>query len=507
MGPLLSDMNFQVLGKKNRYLCVDPDFPARGGDLIRRISILLFTLIITLSLVSLAHAAPQVVLNSQVLNFQDTQPTIENGRTLVPLRAIFDALGAQVQWDGDTQTVTATRAGTEIRLIIGGQAYKNGLPVALDVPAKIIDDRAMVPLRFIGEALGCQVNWDGNTQIINITDEPGTGTGRIEVHFIDVGQADAIYISLPDHSDILIDGGNVADGQTVVDYLRGRSVDDIELLIATHPHEDHIGGLPVVLDIFKVKRIIDSGATAGSGIYKEYSAKAAAEGALWEPDNYQTLVFGNTALQILTGPETWKDTNDYSVVCRLDTGDIEFLFTGDAGGPAEAALAGQLDAEILKVGHHGSRTSTSAGFLSKVKPEIAIISVGAGNSYGHPAPETLQRLESAGVTIYRTDTNGNLMVFVDGNTYSIGGSPQGPLDMPEPQAPPQLQPQVQPAPEAARISETDGQYVGSSKSNKYHYPSCRYAKQITPGNLIWFNGEIEAQRSGYVPCKVCRPPQ
>lgn len=473
---------------------------------MRRYLIVIITFLMLLTTATFTQAAPKVILNGQPLTFQDTVPTIENGRTLVPLRTIFESLGALVQWDGNTQTVTATKGNTEIKLVIGGQAYKNGQSVPLDVPAKIIDGRTMVPLRFVSEALGCKVGWGGETQTVTIISSGTGATGDvIEVHFIDVGQADAIFISIPGNNDILIDGGNEADGQTVVNYLKGRSVDDIELLIATHPHEDHIGGLPAILDAFKVERIIDSGASARSDIYSEYSDRKVAERAQYEPDNHQTITFGNTALQILTGPETWQDTNDYSVVCRLDTGEIEFLFTGDAEVPVEATLTGQLDAEILKVGHHGSQTSTSAVFLYKVKPEVAIISVGAGNRYGHPSAETIQRIEDAGIEVYRTDVNGDIMVFVDGNTYSVAASRRGPVEISVPQIPPQTQPQVQPIPAPAEEPKVEGQYVASVKSDKYHYPTCRYAEKIEPENLVWFKDSAAARSAGYSPCGICKP--
>lgn len=383
---------------------------------MKKTLVFIVTLLLAMSLARIAHSEPRVLLDGQAIVF-DVPPVIVEGRTLVPLRAIFEALGAEVGWDGNTQTVTATKATTEIKLIIGGQAYKNGQLVTLDVPAKIVDGRTMVPLRFVSEAMGSQVDWDGNTQIITITSSSGSVT--IKVHFIDVGQADAIYISLPNKNDILIDGGNKADGSLVVNYLKNQNVDDIELMIVTHPHEDHIGGLPAVLDAFIVEKIIDSGKAATTKIYKEYAAKAAAEGAVWEQDNRQVFSFGNVVLTIFTGTETWGNINDYSVVARLDTGEIEFLFMGDAEGPAENALTGEYRSEILKVGHHGSNTSSSTSLLSKVKAEVAVISVGKGNSYGHPSTDTLERLKSIGAKIYRTDLNGDIIILTDGTTYNV----------------------------------------------------------------------------------------
>ncbi len=249
-------------------------------------------------------AAPTVNLDGQQLSF-DVPPTIEDGRTLVPLRAIFEAMGATVSWDQDTQTATAVKGDTTVVLKIGSTTPTiNGQVKQLDVPAKIVSGRTLAPLRFVGEAFGGTVEWNQASQLVSITSVPTSGTppppapatSETFVHFIDVGQADAIYIELPNHNDILIDGGNKADGSLVVNYLKNLGVDDIELLIATHPHEDHIGGLPAVLDTFKVESILDSGYSASTAIYNQYSSKAQAEGCTWVSDNYQTYTWGAATL-------------------------------------------------------------------------------------------------------------------------------------------------------------------------------------------------------------------
>lgn len=466
---------------------------------LKRFLIPLLTLLFLLTMAVGALAAPTVQLDGQQLTF-DVPSVIEDGRTLVPLRAIFEAMGATVEWDQGTQTATAVKGNTAVVLRIGSTSPTiNGQVQKLDVPAKIVNGRTLAPLRFVGEAFGGTVSWDPTTQVITIVSGSPSGSAltvseQIKVHFIDVGQADSIYIQLPNNNDILIDGGNVADGPTVVNYLKKQGVDDIELMVATHPHEDHIGGLPDVLNAFQVEKVIDSGKSATSKIYNTYEAAVKAEGCAYEQDNYQTYTWGNTALQIYTGNETWDDINDYSVVCRLDTGDIEFLFTGDAETPVEAILKGDISAEVLKVGHHGSTSSTSAGFLSRIDPEIAIISVGADNTYGHPAPETVSRLQAAGLKVYRTDLNGNIIVSTDGKTYSV---------IPERSA--QVPAVVTPVnPDPVPFTQS-GQYVGSVKSDKYHKPSCRYAEAIDPGNEIWFDTEEEATAAGYQPCGVCKP--
>jgi len=396
---------------------------------VRKILIVLCTLLMCMVFTIPAIAAPTVILDGQQLSF-DVPPTIENGRTLVPLRAIFEAMGATVTWDGETRTAIGVKDNTTVRLPIGSvEPTINDTIHKLDVPGKIVNGRTLAPLRFIGEAFGGTVGWDGTTQTITITSGSGTVAEQIKVHYIDVGQADSIYIDLPKNNDILIDAGNRADGPLVVNYLNAQGVDDIELLIATHPHEDHIGGIPDVLDAFVVEQIIDSGYSINSQISNTFSTKATVEGN-YISDNYQHFTFGNVTFDILTGNETWGDNaNNYSVVSRLDTGDIEFLFMGDAETPVENILTGNLEAEILKVGHHGGSTSSSStAFLNKVDPEVAVICCGVNNKYGHPHQETLAKLENIKADIYRTDLNGNIIVSTDGTTYTVTCSTQVPAE-------------------------------------------------------------------------------
>ena len=163
----------------------------------------------------------------------------------------------------------------------------------------------------------------------------------------------------------------------------------------------------------------------------------------------------------------------------------------------EQSLTGTLNAEILKVGHHGSSSSSSLAFLNKVNPEVAVISCGAGNTYGHPHQETLKNLENVGAKIYRTDLNGTVVVRTNGHTYSIVTEKNltaSPIHQPAGTAP-------------ALLSDepTSWVYVGSSKSDKYHLPSCRYAENILPSNQVWFSSKAAAQAAGYVPCQVCKP--
>lgn len=247
---------------------------------------------------------------------------------------------------------------------------------------------------------------------------------NLVVNFIDVGQGDSTYIKCPNGRNILIDGGDSNAGEAVVRYLRSRGVVKIDLLIATHPDADHIGGLIDVVEQFLVGKFIDPGKTHTTDLYarllnlvktKRIPYDLGREGG--------SYAFDEVAIRILNPTDQlYPDTNDCSVVVELKYGDIKFLLPGDAAQAAETdmVLSKELSrCQILKAGHHGSSHSTTAEFLSSIKPEVAIISCGQDNRFGHPARGTLIRLESADCEFYRTDERGNIRVETDGRRYQL----------------------------------------------------------------------------------------
>jgi competence protein ComEC len=253
------------------------------------------------------------------------------------------------------------------------------------------------------------------------TSQPTAVTGNLQVHFIDVGQGDAILIDLGT-TEVLIDAGGKSPGVTdyIDDYVDGH----LEVIVATHPHADHIGGLIEVLDEFDVDNVWVNGDEATSKTYTDFMTEANDEGAqVHEARRGNTIVAGTLTFHVLNPiDQLFDNTNDNSIVMELSYGNIDFLFEGDAEIDAEVGMiaAGVLsDIDILKVGHHCSRTASSPAFLNVTKPEVAIYMAKIGNTYGHPHAESLAALLSAGATIYGTDTLGTIVISTDGSSFNI----------------------------------------------------------------------------------------
>jgi beta-lactamase superfamily II metal-dependent hydrolase len=250
-------------------------------------------------------------------------------------------------------------------------------------------------------------------------------TGDLRAYFLDVGQGDSSVILFKDRV-ILIDAGEADKGDTVVADLKKLGVTRIDLLVATHPHSDHIGGMQKVLDAFPVGRVLDSGIPSTSPVYEKFLTTIDRKQIPYLVAEQGQTIAVDPALRILVlSPPKERigdDLNTNSIVLRISYGTVNLLYTGDATTPAEEALMKTgypLDAQVLKIGHHGSSGSSSAAFLNRVHPEVAIISLGRDNDYGHPHKETLQRLKDAGPAVYRTDRNGTIAVVSNGNTFSL----------------------------------------------------------------------------------------
>ena len=252
-------------------------------------------------------------------------------------------------------------------------------------------------------------------------------TQQLEVHHIDVGQGESIYIELPDGSDILIDAGKSNYGSTVVNYLKGQEKDiDIEYLIATHPDADHVGGMQQVFKDLKVKNFIyPKDAPHTTQTWQNVLSLANAEGCtIKDSTPGTTFNIGGATMKFIHSSKDFSDNNDDSVVTYLDYKNAEFLFTGDIEAEAEADMVNKglvPNVDFMSIPHHGSKGSSTTSFVTKADPEYAIVSVGE-NSYGHPTNDALNKYTNIGAKVYRTDKLGNIVIKTDGNIATINGS-------------------------------------------------------------------------------------
>jgi competence protein ComEC len=245
----------------------------------------------------------------------------------------------------------------------------------------------------------------------------------LTVHFIDVGQGDSILIDMG-KTEILIDGGDRSPG--VFSYLDDYIDGPLEVMVATHTDADHIGGLIQVLAQFDVAEIWVNGYTASSKTFDDFMAAVNSEDAVVHEAKLGDIIrAGTLEFNVLNPPATlFSDPNNNSIVLTLDFRGTVFLFSGDAEIKAEEALLGQSvvsipDIDILKVGHHASRTASSAGYLAVLKPEIAVYMCASVNQYGHPHQETIEALHAAGAVLYGTEKYGTIKITVNGDGYII----------------------------------------------------------------------------------------
>jgi competence protein ComEC len=309
----------------------------------------------------------------------------------------------------------------------------------------------------------------------------------LQVVFFDVGQADCILLKTGNHA-MLIDAGNTGQDTLILNYLTEYGVTELDYLVATHPHADHIGAMAsVVKAMDNVGMVLMPDKTHTTKAFENLiNAIEEKNVPVSMPKPGDTFTLGDANMQVLApNSAVYNDLNDYSIVLRVEFGNTVFLFTGDADTKSEneqLANGLSLNADVLKVGHHGSRTSSTQKYLDAVAPSYAVINCGAGNTYGHPHKEAWARLTTTGAVIYRTDENGTIIFVTDGETISVtvtSGTGSTPAN---------TEPLL---------------YVGNKNSKTLHLQSCSSLPQEQ--NRAYFDSRQEAIDAGYTPCKTCKP--
>lgn len=408
----------------------------------------------------------------------------------------------------------------------------------------------------------------GGTSLGSIT-ASAANPSKMEVHFIDVGQGDATLIICGKHA-MLIDAGDSSKGTAIQNYLQKQNVEKLDYLVLTHPDSDHIGGAPVIITKFDIKSVFVSNYEKDNKDYQKLIQALDDKHAAYKTPQVGFRYFLGTAVITFLAPnDTYDNPNDSSIACIIQNGNTTFLFTGDAGEDAEQDILNNeqdISADVYHVGHHGSKYSTSEEFLEAVNPDYAIISCAEGNSYGHPHAETLNKLRTSGVEVYRTDEEGTIVATSDGKKIEFNvpasetwkaGEPSGSAKASslnkktqnqeiqlqatqnqgtQPQTSQSQASQTQgnaeqeKQPQSAQNQETQPQenqnqetlpaakdaaqnanssdnteltYVLNIKTKKFHKPSCSYLPTANRKDSSESRDSIVAQ--GYEPCKKCNP--
>ena len=335
---------------------------------------------------------------------------------------------------------------------------------------------------------------NNDTTVIPPAELPEDST--FEVHYLDVGQGDCSLVLCDGHA-MLIDGGESSESSKVYAYLKQHGISHLDYMVATHAHSDHIGGLSGALNYATVDTAFCPATDYDSKTFDSMVKYLDKQGiGITVPSAGDEFMLGSAHVQVLGPQKIYDDPNDTSIVMKVTYGETSFLFTGDAERTAEADIldAGyDLSSTVLKVGHHGSDTSTSYPFLREIMPEYAVIQVGKDNSYGHPTEDTLSRLRDAEVKVYRNDLQGDIVCSSDGKTVSFTTTKNESV---------QTNPTVVVTPEADQLDDA-GEYIGNKNSKKFHLPTCKNLP--AEKNRIYFDSRQAAVDAGQSPCGNCKP--
>ena len=351
---------------------------------------------------------------------------------------------------------------------------------------------------------------------IVLTSSPASAAQPFELHLLDVGQGLGVLIEADGHY-MLIDGGGRKSSSFVVSYMKQQEIDHFDMIALSHYDEDHMSGEIGVLSVFPDETLLLPSYEGEGDLYQSFCRAAITNGAeILHPHAGEEYRLGNATVSMIGPARTdYELVNDRSLALRITYGDVSCIICGDAEQTAEMEMASSgedLSADVYVANHHGSRTSSTDDFLDAVAPDYALISCGRDNSYGHPAEEALQRLHERGIQIYRTDLQGTIILYSDGDTYWFNQDPcqdwtPGTYKAETRQLPANGDTETT----GIRIDEGDTlsekcQYICNTNTGKFHYPECPSVEQMKEKNRLYSSlSREELIAQGYQPCGNCNP--
>lgn len=372
--------------------------------------------------------AIDVTIDGNLLSME-AEPVIQNSRTMVPLRDIFESLGATVRWEASSRTASAQKGDQTLKIQIGQpKATVNNTTVSLDAPATIINGHTMVPLRFVAEALQARVLWDNSSKSVHIL---SNGHKNLVVDYMDAERYDCTLLSCGGEY-MLINTGNIEVGEDVVSYLQDRNVKRLKYVVATYPDLDHVGGIEDVLNAIPTDEVILAQTTVGMPNYTRLLESAQSKNVpVSFPQKGDSYSLGETNIQVVAA-EAALSNESPSLVLQADYGNTTFLFVGAFEDPTEQVLSNDnahIKCDVLKVRGYTQRSDVHDNFLSMATPTTAIISCGERKLFDNPNQSALDK--QGDIPVWRTAVEGDIVAISNGDTCQIAAA-KGTAPVPAP---------------------------------------------------------------------------
>lgn len=341
----------------------------------------------------------------------------------VPMDEVFQFLGATVNWNNDKTKANCLYNGKTVTIDVeNSEVIKGGQKIPFDFDATDKNGTIMISLKTVSDSLGCKVIFRGKDRTISIS----TGKKLMKTHFLDCGDADSIFIEYPDGKCMLVDAGESSFKNSLESFIREKGYDRIDYLVASHPHSDHIGGMSHIVKNFDIGSFYTSNVIHTTQTFENLLTALEDKNLKINLISRGDIIPSSICEVAVLAPEKrqYLRINNYSAVLKIVYNKVSSILCADAEADSEREMMQSgidLKADVVKIGHHGSFTSTTTGFLKTINPSDAIISVGKDNENGYPSKNIINRLKNKGIKIHRTDEKGNITMVTDGHVYIIVG--------------------------------------------------------------------------------------